>query len=117
MRGFDYYIPQFITRIRGIRMVVTTDIVFEVLHIPRIALPDYPGCDHLKTVSKDKLASLFFETLSSWGERQNTPCSAFAKGPRFINMVMTFILHSLSHYNIIIKTRARFFYPPYRISL
>ena len=59
-------------------------------------------------MSKDELLSLFCETLFSWGDCQNTPCSAFAKGPRFFNMVMTFILHPLSHYNTITKPRARF---------
>ena len=108
MHRFDYSTPQFITRIRGVRMVVTLDVVSEVLHVPRVALPNYPGCDHLKTMSKDELASLFCETPSSWGERQNTPCSAFAKDPRFLNMVMTFILHHLSYYNIITKPCARF---------
>ena len=49
-------------------MVVTSDIVSKVLHIPRVVLLDYPGCDRLKTVSKDELESLFCETPSSWGE-------------------------------------------------
>ena len=35
-------------------------------------------------------------------------CSAFAKGPLFLNMVMTFILHPISHYNSITEPRARF---------
>ena len=65
MHGFDYSIPQFVTRVRGIRMVVTPDIVSEVLHDPRVTHPDYPGCECLRTVSKDKLASLFCETPSS----------------------------------------------------
>ena len=59
-------------------------------------------------MSKDELASLFCETPSFWGNRQNTPCLAFAKGPKFFNMVMTFILHRLSHYNTIIEPRACF---------
>ena len=59
MHGFDYSIPQFVTRIWGIHMVVTLDIVSEVLHVPRIAHPDYPGFEHLRIVSKDELASLF----------------------------------------------------------
>ena len=108
MHGFDYSIPQFVTCIRGIRMVVTSEIVFEVLHVPRVAYLDYPSCEHLRTVSKDELLSLFYKTPSSWGDRQNTLCSAFAKGPRFLNMMMTFILHPLSHYNTITKPRARF---------
>ena len=65
MHGFDYSIPQFLTHVRGICMVVTSDIVSEVLHVPRVAHLDYPSCDRLKTVSKDKLASLFCETPSS----------------------------------------------------
>ena len=108
MHGFDYSTPLFITRIQGVRMVVTSNIVFEVLHVPRVVLPNYPGCGHLKTVSKDELMSLFCETPFSWGECQNTSCSAFAKGLRFLNMVITFILHPLSHYNTIIEPRARF---------
>ena len=69
---------------------------------------NYPSCERLRTVSKEELASLFCETPSSWGKRQNTPCSTFAKGLRFFNMVMTFIIHPLSHYNTITESRARF---------
>ena len=32
---------------------------------------------------------------------------AFAKGPRFLNMVVTFVLHPLSHYISITEPRAR----------
>ena len=99
----------FFSRLRGTRIAVIPDIVFKVLHIPRVAHPDYPGCDHLRTVSNDKLSSLFCETPLSWGDHQNTSCSGFAKGPKFLNMVMTFILHPLSHYNSITESRARFF--------
>ena len=52
--------------------------------------------------------SAFCEHPSIWGERQFTPCRPFAKGPRFMNMVMTFVLHPLSHYNSITEPRARF---------
>ena len=48
------------------------------------------------------------EHPSDLGDRQFTPCRAFAKGPRFINMVMSFVLHPLSHYNFITEPRARF---------
>ena len=108
MCRFIYSIPQFVTRVWGIRIVVTSDLIFEVLHVPRVAHPDYPGCNHLRTVSKDELMSLFCETPSSWGDHQNTPCSGFVKGPRFFNMVMAFILHPLSHYNNITEPCARF---------
>ena len=76
--------------------------------MPRVAHLDYLGCQCLKTMSKDELSSHFCKTLSSWGDCQNTPCSGFAKGPRFLNMVMTFIFHPLSHYNSITKPCARF---------
>ena len=89
-------------------IVVTLDIVSEVLHILRVAHPDYPGCDLLRTMSKDELSSLFCETPSSWGDRQNNSCSGFVKGPRFLHMVMTFILHPLFHYNSITETYALF---------
>ena len=59
-------------------------------------------------MSKDELKSAFWEHPSKWGEHQFTYCSGFAKGPRFLNMVMTFVLHPLSHYNSVIKPRAWF---------
>ena len=108
MHRFDYSIPYFLTSVWGIRIVVTPKLISEVLHVPRVSHPNYLGCSHLKTVSKDELMSLFCETPSSSGERQNTPCLGFAKGPRFLNMVMTFVLHPFSHYNSIIKPHARF---------
>ena len=55
MHGFDYSVPQFITCVRGTRIVVTPDLISEVLHISRVEFIDYPGCEHLKTVSKDEL--------------------------------------------------------------
>ena len=57
---------------------------------------------------RDELMSAFCERPIAWGERLFTPCRPFAKGPRFMNMVMTFVLHPLSHYNSITEPRARF---------
>ena len=108
MHRFDYSVPHFITRIRGTRIVVTPDLISEVLHVPKVEFADYPGYEHLRTVSKDKLSSYFYETLSSWGDRQNIPYLGFAKGLRFLNMVMTFVFHPLSHYNSITEPRAQF---------
>ena len=59
-------------------------------------------------MSKDELMSAFYERPFDWGERQFTYYLGFAKGPQFLNMVMTFVLHPLSHYNSIIKPRAQF---------
>ena len=111
MHRINTLVPHFLSHVQGTRIVVTLEIVFEVLHIPRVAHPNYPGCDHLQTVSKDELSSRFYETPSSWCDRQNTPYSGFAKGPRFLDMVMTFVLHPLSHYNSITEPRARFLCP------
>ena len=80
----------------------------DVLRVPRVDFPDYPGYERLRTVSKDELMFAFYERPSDWGERQFTYCSGFAKCPRFLNMVMTFVLHPLSHYNSITEPRARF---------
>ena len=87
-------------------MVVTSSIVSKVLHVPRVAYPDYLSSEHLRIVSKDELASLFCETPLGWPPKH--PLPAFAKGPRFQNMVMTFVLHPLSPYNTITEPRARF---------
>ena len=108
MHGFYFLVPFFVTRVQGMRIVVTSDIVYDMLRLPRVEYPDYPGCDRLKTMSKDKLISVFCECPSDWGEHQFTYCLGFAKGPHFLNMVMTFVLHLLSHYNSITKPRAWF---------
>ena len=79
-----------------------------MLHVLRVEHPDYPGCERLQTVSKDKMISAFCECPADWGDRQFTPCRPFAKGPRFMNMVMTFVLHHFSHYNSITEPRAQF---------
>ena len=79
-----------------------------MLRVPRIEFPDYPSCERLMTVSRDELMSAFCECPTAWGEHLFTLCRPFAKGPRFMNMVMTFVLHPLSHYNSITKPRARF---------
>ena len=79
-----------------------------MLRVPRIEFPNYPSCERLRTVSRDELMSSFCERPTAWGEHLFTPCRPFAKGPRFMNMMMTFVLHPLSHYNSITEPRARF---------
>ena len=108
MHGIDCSIPRFFTYVRGTRIPVTPQLIVDVLRVPRVEFPNYPGCEHLRTVSKDELKSAFCEHSFKWSERQFTYCSAFAKGPRFLNMVMTFVLYSLSYYNSITEPRARF---------
>ena len=59
MHGFDFSVPFFITRVRGTRIVVTPEIISDVLYVPKVEHPDYPDYDCLKIVSKDKLNSAF----------------------------------------------------------
>ena len=79
-----------------------------MLCVPRVEFPDYPSYECLRTVSKDELISAFSECPSNWSECQFTYCSGFAKGPQFLNMVMTFVLHLLSYYKSITEPRAWF---------
>ena len=108
MHGIDQSVPLFFTRVRDTRIPIIPQLVADVLRVPRIEFPDYPSCERLRTMSRDELISAFCEYPSVWGERLFTPCRPFAKGPRFMNMVMTFVLHPLSHYNSITKPHARF---------
>ena len=59
-------------------------------------------------MSRDELMSSFCKRPIAWGKHLFIPCRPFAKGPRFMNMVMIFVLHPLSYYNSITKPRARF---------
>ena len=108
MHEFDFLVSLFHTRIQGMLIVVTPDLVSNVLRVSRVEFPNYLGCERLRTVSKDELKYAFCEHPSDRGEHQFTYCSDFAKGPQFLNMVMTFVLHSLSLYNSITKPQARF---------
>ena len=108
MHKIDHSVPLFFTHVRDTRIPVTPQLVADVLRVPRVEFPNYPFCERLRTMSRDELKSVFCERPSEWGECQFTYCSAFAKGSRFLNMVMTFVLHPLSHYNSIIEPCAQF---------
>ena len=108
MHGIDCLVLLFFTHVRGTHIPVTPQLVADVLHVPKIEFPDYSSCERLRTVSRDELMSSFCERPTAWGERLFTPCQHFAKGPRFMNMVMNFVLHPLSHYNSITKPHAQF---------
>ena len=45
-----------------------------------------------------------------WGDLLNFSTLDFAKGPRILNMVMTFVLTPCSHYNTITEPRASFLF-------
>ena len=96
MHGFNFSVPLFSTRIRGTRIVVTPQLVADVLHVLRVEHPDYLGCERLRTMSKDEMIFAFYECPADWGDLQFTPCKAFAKGPKFMNMVMVCFAPTLS---------------------
>ena len=108
MHRIDRSVPLFFTRVRGTLIPVIPQLVANVFRVPRIEFPDYPSYERLRTMYKDELMSSFCERPTAWGECLFTPCRPFARGPRFMNMVMTFVLHPLSHYNFITEPRARF---------
>ena len=69
MHESNYFVPHFFTRVWGMHIVVTPDLISEVLHILKVTHLDYPGRDCLRIVSKDELSSLFCEAPSSRGDR------------------------------------------------
>ena len=69
MHGINRFVPHFVTRVRGISILVTPQLVADVLRVPRIEFPDYPSYERLRTVSKDELMSTFCERPSEWGKR------------------------------------------------
>ena len=73
MDGLDSSIPLFHTHVRGTRIVVTLQLVTAVLYVPRVEHPNYLGCDHLRTMSKDEMIFAFCKRPSDWGDRQFTP--------------------------------------------
>ena len=90
MHGFDFSVPLFSTHVQGTRIVVTLQLVMDVLYVPRVEHPDYLDCERLRTMSKDEMISAFCKCPTDWGDRQFTQCKAFAKSPRFMNMVDDF---------------------------
>ena len=98
MHGLDYSVPLFSYSCSRYKQSGHT----------RVGIRCALSCERLRTMSKDELISAFRKCPSNWGDHQFTPCSIFAKGPRFMNMVMTFVFHPLSHYNSITKPRVQF---------
>ena len=74
MHGIDRLVSLFFTRVWGTRILVTPQLVADVLQVPRIEFPDYPSCERLSTVSRDELMFAFCERPTAWGKRLFTPC-------------------------------------------
>ena len=54
MHRIDRSVSLFFTRVHGMRIPVTPQLVTDMLRVPRVEFPDYPSCERLQTVSKDK---------------------------------------------------------------
>ena len=54
MHAIDTSVPWFTIVFRGIRIVVTPNFVFEVLHVPRVDRLDYPSHPRLTSISRDE---------------------------------------------------------------
>ena len=108
IHAIDTFIPQFTTVFQGTHIVVTSEFIFKVLHVLRVAHLDYPSAPRLCSISLDELASHFCGQPMLWDDTLNFTTHNFAKGPRILNMVMTFVLTPWSHYNTIIESRVHF---------
>ena len=47
IHSIDTSVPQFASTFKGTRIVVTSNLISEVLHVPKVAHLDYPGCECL----------------------------------------------------------------------
>ena len=108
MHAINTSIPRFTIVFRGRRIVVTLEFISKVLNFPIVNRPDYPSHHHLNSISRNEIASLFCEKAMVWGKTLNFSTTEFAKGPRILNMVMTFVLTPWSHYNTIIESHTQF---------
>ena len=71
---------------------------------------DYPSHPRLHSISRDELTTRFCEMAMVWGGLQNFTTHDFAKGPKILNIVMTFDLTPWSYYNTITEPRAHFLF-------
>ena len=65
MYGIDRSVPFFFTRVRGMHIPITPQLVADVLRVPRIEFSYYPSCERLRTMSRDELMSAFCERPSA----------------------------------------------------
>ena len=61
MYGLDSSVPLFHTRVRGTRIIVTPELVSDVLCVLRVEHPNYLGFERLQIVSKDEMIFAFCE--------------------------------------------------------
>ena len=68
MHRIDHSVLLFFTHVQGTRIIVTPQLVTDVLRVLRIEFPDYPSCERLRTMSKDELMATFSKRPFDWGE-------------------------------------------------
>ena len=71
IHGIDTSVPWFAITFQGTRIVVTPNLISEVLHVLRVVHLDYLSCERLQTMSRDELIPHFCETPSIWGGKLN----------------------------------------------
>ena len=81
MHAIDTFVPRFTIVFRGTCIVFTPNLIFEVLHVPKVDHPNYPSHPHLFSISRDELALLFGEKTMLWGGTLNFTTTEFTKGP------------------------------------
>ena len=64
MHGLDSLVPFFHNHVWGTCIVVTLELVSNVLRVPRVEHLDYLRCERLRTMSKDEMISAFCERPS-----------------------------------------------------
>ena len=64
MHANDTFVPQFATTFRDTRILVTPGLISKVLHVPKVAHPNYLSCERFRTVFRDELISHFCEKPS-----------------------------------------------------
>ena len=65
MHGIDRSVPLFFSSVRDTRILITLQLVADVIWVPRIEFSDYLGCERLRTVSRDELMSAFCEYFTA----------------------------------------------------
>ena len=108
IHAIDTSISHFTMIFKGTSIIVSSELISEALHVPRVVRLTYPSHPHLHSIFRDELAIHFCEMAMVWGGLQNFTTHDFAKGPRILNMVMTFVLTPRFHYNTITEARAHF---------
>ena len=82
MHAIDTSVVRFTMVFCDTCIVVNSKLNSEVLRVPRLDYPDYPSHKHLSSISRDELASLFYEKAMLWGGVDTAFCTPYNSGPR-----------------------------------